>query len=155
MTQWGFMRVTPFLAYYTSLTIVNYAGGDKPAKGDGIKEYVYSDKTGDWESIHIIKAHGAQFKQDAETKTSATQTSSSQSVTETANAKTPISASQGSNCTSTSTSTSMTTVFKPTVATTIVTNTLTDAPGSDTGRDLASLARVALAAVLVASMQLL
>ncbi|KJZ74639.1 hypothetical protein HIM_05989 [Hirsutella minnesotensis 3608] len=44
----------PFEAFYKSITITDYAGGDKPADG-GIKEYVFGDKTGSWQSIKVVK----------------------------------------------------------------------------------------------------
>ncbi|KJK81824.1 hypothetical protein H634G_03087 [Metarhizium anisopliae BRIP 53293] len=44
----------PFNAYYKSISIVDYAGKDSPANG-GIKEYIYGDRSGSWESIKVIK----------------------------------------------------------------------------------------------------
>ncbi|CAG9939835.1 unnamed protein product [Clonostachys rosea f. rosea IK726] len=44
----------PFNAYYKSLKIVDYAGGDS-ATTENIKEYVYGDKTGKWQSIKVNK----------------------------------------------------------------------------------------------------
>ncbi|PHH82429.1 hypothetical protein CDD82_6006 [Ophiocordyceps australis] len=43
----------PFLGYYKSISIVDYAGQDKPANG-GIKEYVYGDQTGTEQSIKVV-----------------------------------------------------------------------------------------------------
>lgn len=61
----------PFNAYYKSISIVDYAGGDSPAK-DSIKEYVYGDKTGSWESIKVVKGDGSSDDDDDdETSTSA------------------------------------------------------------------------------------
>ncbi|OAA51673.1 cell wall glucanosyltransferase Mwg1 [Metarhizium rileyi] len=48
----------PFNAYYKSVTIVDYAGKDSPANG-GIKEYVYGDRSGSWESIKVVKGDGS------------------------------------------------------------------------------------------------
>jgi beta-glucanase (GH16 family) len=48
----------PFNAYYKSISIVDYAGGDAPTK-DEIKEYVWTDKTGSWESIKVVKGDGS------------------------------------------------------------------------------------------------
>ncbi|PWI68922.1 hypothetical protein PCL_01307 [Purpureocillium lilacinum] len=47
----------PFLAYYQSVKIVDYAGKDSPASG-GVKEYVYSDNTGSWKSIKVVGGSG-------------------------------------------------------------------------------------------------
>ncbi|KAK8930213.1 hypothetical protein H634G_01237 [Metarhizium anisopliae BRIP 53293] len=41
----------PFVAYYKSVTITDYAGGDGP--GRAATQYVYRDKTGTWESIQV------------------------------------------------------------------------------------------------------
>ncbi|KAI5467694.1 concanavalin A-like lectin/glucanase domain-containing protein, partial [Mariannaea sp. PMI_226] len=41
----------PFLAYYKSITIVDYAGKDGPSQNSNVKEYVYSDNSGSWQSI--------------------------------------------------------------------------------------------------------
>lgn len=43
----------PFNAFYKSISIVDYAGKDSPAKG-GVKEYVYGDRSGSWESIKVV-----------------------------------------------------------------------------------------------------
>ncbi|KAJ6436973.1 cell wall glucanosyltransferase Mwg1 [Purpureocillium lavendulum] len=47
----------PFLAYYKSITITDYAGKDKPANG-GIKQYIYSDNSGSWQSIKVVVGSG-------------------------------------------------------------------------------------------------
>ncbi|PHH60376.1 hypothetical protein CDD81_1814 [Ophiocordyceps australis] len=44
---------SPFVGYYKSISIVDYAGKDKPANG-GIKEYVYGDQSGSKQSIKIV-----------------------------------------------------------------------------------------------------
>ncbi|EFY99496.1 glycoside hydrolase family 16 protein [Metarhizium robertsii] len=41
----------PFVAYYKSVTITDYAGGDGP--GRAATQYVYVNKTGTWESIQV------------------------------------------------------------------------------------------------------
>uniref|UniRef100_A0A0B7K6L4 Crh-like protein n=1 Tax=Bionectria ochroleuca TaxID=29856 RepID=A0A0B7K6L4_BIOOC len=69
----------PFDAYYKSISIIDYAGGDAPTK-DSIKEYVYGDKTGSWESIKIVKGDGAD---DDKLKTSATITKTQEIQTRT------------------------------------------------------------------------
>ncbi|KAJ4015183.1 hypothetical protein NW766_005514 [Fusarium irregulare] len=47
-------KQAPFDAYYRSVTIIDYAGKDAPGKS-GAKEYVWTDKTGSWESIEVKK----------------------------------------------------------------------------------------------------
>ncbi|VUC27476.1 unnamed protein product [Clonostachys rosea] len=69
----------PFDAYYKSISIVDYAGGDAPTK-DSIKEYVFGDKTGSWESIKVVKGDGAD---DDKLKTSATITKTQEIQTRT------------------------------------------------------------------------
>ncbi|RFN46722.1 hypothetical protein FIE12Z_9050 [Fusarium flagelliforme] len=47
-------KQAPFDAYYRSVTIIDYAGKDAPGQS-GAKEYVWTDKTGSWESIKVKK----------------------------------------------------------------------------------------------------
>lgn len=61
----------PFLAYYKSISIVDYAGKDTPTK-DSIKEYQWTDKTGSWQSIKVVKGDGSSNDggdEEEETKT--------------------------------------------------------------------------------------
>lgn len=53
----------PFNAYYKSIKIVDYAGGDSPAS-KGVKEYVYGDKTGTWKSIKAVAGDGSSSDND-------------------------------------------------------------------------------------------
>ncbi|KAM0348928.1 hypothetical protein ACHAPU_003862 [Fusarium lateritium] len=46
-------KQAPFDAYYRSVTIVDYAGKDAPGLAKNAKEYVWSDKSGSWESIKV------------------------------------------------------------------------------------------------------
>ncbi|KAI9151880.1 putative glycosidase crf1 [Paramyrothecium foliicola] len=60
----------PFNAYYKSIAITDYAGGDAPTT-ESIKEYLYGDHSGTWESIKIIKGDGSsEDNKDDEEKTS-------------------------------------------------------------------------------------
>ncbi|KAF5021920.1 hypothetical protein F66182_6023 [Fusarium sp. NRRL 66182] len=43
----------PFSAYYKSISIVDYAGGDAPTTKT-VKEYVYGDRSGRYESIKLV-----------------------------------------------------------------------------------------------------
>jgi hypothetical protein len=40
----------PFNAYYKSISIVDYAGGDAPTTAS-VREYIYGDNSGSWKSI--------------------------------------------------------------------------------------------------------
>lgn len=65
----------PFNAYYKSVKIIDYAGGSGPASGP-VRQYVYGDKSGDWESIVVEKGDGpADGQDDKETTTKASATS--------------------------------------------------------------------------------
>ncbi|KAM0218238.1 hypothetical protein ACHAQI_001425 [Fusarium lateritium] len=46
-------KEAPFSAYYRSITITDYAGKDAPGQAKGVKEYIWSDKSGDWTSIKV------------------------------------------------------------------------------------------------------
>jgi hypothetical protein len=64
-------KQAPFDAYYRSVTIIDYAGKDAPGQSPGAKEYVWTDKSGDWESIDVKKTLS---DTDGEDKTSASTT---------------------------------------------------------------------------------
>lgn len=72
----------PFVAYYKSISIVDYAGKDAPTS-DSIKEYVWTDKTGSWESIKVVKGDGSSDDSDNETKTKDEQTKTKDEQTKT------------------------------------------------------------------------
>lgn len=61
----------PFNAYYKSISIVDYAGKDSPANG-GVKEYIYGDQSGSWESIKVVGGSGS-GDSSASSKASSTQ----------------------------------------------------------------------------------
>lgn len=63
----------PFNAYYKSITIVDYAGGDAPCKEGSVEEYTYGDNSGSWESIVVKKGDGSS---DETTTKSASKTAS-------------------------------------------------------------------------------
>lgn len=48
----------PSVALYKSVRVVDYAGGNGPTEDD-VKEYVYGDMTGSWESIRIANGDGS------------------------------------------------------------------------------------------------
>lgn len=43
----------PFNAYYKSISVVDYAGGDFPTS-KSVKEYIYGDKSGSYQSIQVV-----------------------------------------------------------------------------------------------------
>jgi beta-glucanase (GH16 family) len=53
----------PFDAVYKSISIVDYAGGNAPTT-ESIREYVYGDRTGSWESITVVKGDGSSDDND-------------------------------------------------------------------------------------------
>ncbi|KAF4465826.1 glycosidase crf1 [Fusarium albosuccineum] len=74
----------PFEAYYKSISIVDYAGGDSPSS-KSVKEYVYGDNSGSWESIEIKYGESSDDEKDGEkssTQEKATSQATSASVTE-------------------------------------------------------------------------
>jgi hypothetical protein len=44
----------PFSAWFKSISIVDYAGGNAPT-GELVTEYVHGDQSGSWESIRVVK----------------------------------------------------------------------------------------------------
>lgn len=107
----------PSLGYYKSVKITDYAGGDGPTNKD-VKEYVWTDKTGDWKSIKVVQGNGSS-DDDNDDKTSTkppTKTST--------HASTHTSESDKSTKTATTLSTAVTTDAS---------STETDTPASTTG----------------------
>ncbi|KAF7553212.1 hypothetical protein G7Z17_g3800 [Cylindrodendrum hubeiense] len=70
----------PFNAYYQSVTIVDYMGKDAAGQNSNVKEYVYGDKTGNWDSIVIKKGDGSD---DETTSTKAEKTTSTKAASKT------------------------------------------------------------------------
>jgi beta-glucanase (GH16 family) len=83
----------PFDAIYKSISIVDYAGGSAPSSSS-VREYVYGDRTGDYESIELVGGSGsgnnnnetpssstAAEEEDEETSTSASATRTSAAPT--------------------------------------------------------------------------
>ncbi|KAF4973617.1 hypothetical protein FSARC_157 [Fusarium sarcochroum] len=58
----------PFDAYYKSVSIVDYAGGDSPAT-KSVKEYVYGDKSGSADSIKVKYGSSSDADEDEEEET--------------------------------------------------------------------------------------
>ncbi|KAM0272024.1 hypothetical protein ACHAPA_002319 [Fusarium lateritium] len=79
-------KEAPFNAYYRSITIVDYAGKDAPGQAKGAKEYVWSDKSGSFESIKVKKTLSG--NDDEEEKTSSTTISKASKTAEPTKTKT-------------------------------------------------------------------
>lgn len=79
----------PFNAYYKSISIVDYAGKDSPANG-GVKEYIYGDKSGSWDSIKVVGGSGGDSSSSkasaSQTKTESSKASATSSDTKTSDA---------------------------------------------------------------------
>jgi len=107
-------KQAPFNAYYKSINIVDYAGGDAPTTDD-IKEYVWTDHSGSWESIKVVKADGSsddsKDEQDDSEDDEETTTSAIESKTKTKTAvKTSTSEEASSTAEASSTPVSVTTM---------------------------------------------
>lgn len=71
-------KKAPFDAYYKSVTVTDYAGGDS-APSESIKEYQYTDKSGSYQSIKVVKGESnssSSASSSSVSKTSAASTSS-------------------------------------------------------------------------------
>ncbi|KAF4978316.1 hypothetical protein FZEAL_5289 [Fusarium zealandicum] len=80
-------KEAPFNAYYKSITIVDYAGKDAPGQNSGAKEYLYSDKTGSFESIKIKKTSSDDEEDKTTTTTKAEMTTTKAESTKTKSAE--------------------------------------------------------------------
>ncbi|KAH0524821.1 hypothetical protein TsFJ059_007276 [Trichoderma semiorbis] len=71
----------PFLGYYKSISIVDYAGADAPTS-KSVKEYIYGDHSGSWQSIKVSLGDGSDDSSDSSSTTAApTSTKGSSSST--------------------------------------------------------------------------
>ncbi|ODA82277.1 hypothetical protein RJ55_00784 [Drechmeria coniospora] len=70
----------PFLGYYKKVTVVDYAGTGKPCQG-GVKEYVYSDRSGQSKSINVVGGSDEDTSSESASAT-ATSVESTSSATE-------------------------------------------------------------------------
>lgn len=75
----------PFNAYYKSISIVDYAGGEGPTDKD-VKEYVYGDQSGTYQSIKVVLGDGSSSDDD-ETTTSKPTSKPTKSAEETKSSK--------------------------------------------------------------------
>ncbi|KAF4340387.1 ice nucleation [Fusarium beomiforme] len=77
----------PFDAYYRSVTIIDYAGKDAPGQNKGAKQYVYTDKTGDWTSIKVEKSSSDDETSSSTTVSKASKTTKTAEPTKTKTAE--------------------------------------------------------------------
>ncbi|KAK5987802.1 putative glycosidase crf1 [Cladobotryum mycophilum] len=71
----------PFLGYYKSISIVDYAGADGPTS-KSVKEYIYGNHSGTWQSIEVVNGDGSSDDGDDNTTTT-TKGSSTQTTAHT------------------------------------------------------------------------
>ncbi|KAH7161445.1 ice nucleation protein [Dactylonectria macrodidyma] len=133
----------PFNAYYQSVTITDYMGKDAPNQNSNVKEYVYGDKSGTWESIVIKKGDGSSDDDESSTTTKKTTsktatktktTSTEEETTTTADATTSTEAEETTSTKSKTKTASETTAEKTTFTTAAATTSRASetASGSET-----------------------
>lgn len=117
----------PFNAYYKSISIVDYAGGEGPTDKD-VKEYVYGDKSGSYQSIKVVMNDGS--SDDDETTSSEPSSKPTKSAEETKSAKPTTSADKDDETKSAEPTESKTSKPSTTFATTTAANTPTGTPSA-------------------------
>ncbi|KJZ75350.1 hypothetical protein HIM_05276 [Hirsutella minnesotensis 3608] len=138
----------PFEAFYKSVTIVDYAGGSEAAKG-GIKEYVYGDKSGGWESIKVVKGDGSSVKNNKEDGASSS-SSSDDDKAASKTASTNASSTTGTSSIATLTHTTSTASSTATTLTRSSNRTSTGAAATATAGSFASRFGTSVAGVVTA-----
>jgi hypothetical protein len=109
----------PFLGYYKSISIVDYAGADAPTS-DSVTEYIYGDHTGSWESIKVVKGDGSDDNTSSSAPASKTKTSaagSSTAASSSSKAASTTAAGTTAETTAAQTTAAQTTAAETTVAT--------------------------------------
>ncbi|CAI6083428.1 unnamed protein product [Clonostachys chloroleuca] len=125
----------PFQAWYKSVSVVDYAGGNSSAT-ESITEYVYSDTSGSYESITVVKGESVSVENLT--------INNSTSLVTTASGSNASNGTTGSN--STTTSTSSTTAAQATSATSTVTTSNDAASGS-----VSTLFAICAAAIMISA----
>lgn len=98
------MSDAPFKAFYKNVAITDYAGGDSPPDG-AIKEYIYGDKSGTWQSIEVVKGNGSSSSSSSSASSSSmSSTMASSSATTAASSSTMSSAMTSASVVSTASS---------------------------------------------------
>ncbi|KAL6692180.1 glycoside hydrolase family 16 protein [Trichoderma pleuroticola] len=80
----------PFLGYYKSISIVDYAGADAPTS-KSVKEYIYGDNSGSWQSIKVSLGDGSDDSDSSSTTAPPTSTKGSTSSVAHSSTKAPAS----------------------------------------------------------------
>ena len=108
--QWSGGKVdwsqAPFNGYYKSISIVDYAGKDAPATG-AVKEYIYGDNSGSWESIKVATGNGS-TNSESDSSTTASSDDASTTVSTTVSQTATKRATKTSDSTATTTGDSTT-----------------------------------------------
>ncbi|TFA98114.1 putative glycosidase crf1 [Trichoderma ghanense] len=123
----------PFLGYYKSISIVDYAGADAPTS-KSVKEYMYSDHSGSWQSIKVVLGDGSDDSADV-TSTSAKASSTKASSA----AHTTSKASSAAASTTAAEETTTSTEVETTLATATAAPTKSTSSGSGAGNSTVSL----------------
>ncbi|KAL7946551.1 glycoside hydrolase family 16 protein [Trichoderma barbatum] len=103
----------PFLGYYKSISIVDYAGADGPTD-KSVKEYIYGDHSGSWESIKVVLGDG---NNDDDNHSSSAQSSKTSAAPSSTKASSAASSTTPEGTSSTPESTSATATATPTHST--------------------------------------
>jgi beta-glucanase (GH16 family) len=130
------MDDAPFDAIYKSISIIDYAGGSGPTS-ESIKEYVYGDKSGNWESIKVIKGDGS--SDDDKASSSSTSVKPTKSADHESHSSKPTKSAESTKSAEETKSEDKTSSAKPTPSSTFLTTSsepaTTPAPSSTTGED--------------------
>ena len=127
------MADAPFLAYYKSIAITDYAGGSAPP-ANAVKEYIYGDHSGTYQSIKVVDGEGS-----SSSASSSSSVSSSAKATTHSKTSTPSSSSTMTKAETTTKAESTTKVETTTKASTTMTTASsvarnTTTPASSTGQ---------------------
>jgi len=117
----------PFNAVYKSISIVDYAGSSGPSSGS-VREYIYGDRTGEWESIEVVKGNGSSDDDETTTKTSSHASTKTTEAPKTTTTK----------ASSTHTSEAETTSAEETTLTTVTSAPVSESTGEPTSATSAS-----------------
>lgn len=95
----------PASAIYKSVKVVDYAGGSSPTSDD-VKEYVYGDKTGSYQSIQVKLNDGSSSGSSSSSSSASSSTSASSASSHSSSATSSASSSAASSSTTMTTATS-------------------------------------------------
>jgi beta-glucanase (GH16 family) len=126
----------PFNGYYRNIVITDYAGKSGPTS-ESVKEYVYGDKSGSWESIKVVKGDGSD---DGDSSSSTTKKATSTKATSTKATSTKASTTKATSTKAHSTTESKTSTKAESTSTkskttkTVVSSVFTPTPSATTSK---------------------